>query len=135
MSDGEISVKEPIVAGGLFSGLEVLALLGVPLWVLVFSVVHAMQVADVARAFQATLAADEVVDIWSVVVNPWLLLFSGVVSLAIAFSLIVVIGGGTLLWRVVAGGVNVAADRRSHRRYRTLVGNDEMAADAWDGEE
>ncbi len=132
MADREQTpITEPIVVGELLAGGEALLVAAAPLFVLVFCVVHGVTVQDIVRTVTPTLAANEQLDLWSVILAPSLLLSSAIISFLIAFVLVFVTAAGVIVWRLAAWGLGTASDRSSMRRYGALADADTVAADAW----
>jgi len=127
----QTSVQEPLVLGELLSGGEALLVLAGPLYILVFCVVHTVQVQEVARTLRPILASDETLNVWEIITDLWLIAISGVFSLAITLALILVTAIGVVIWRFADWMISRSASSRSRRRYQALAGDDVVEADAW----
>lgn len=126
--DGD-QTREPLVIGELVSGLEALAVLGLPAFCLVFCVIHTVQVQEMIRQVR-TIAPTEI-DVWEVILDGWLLTFSLVLSSGVTAVFLVVTALGVITWRLVASGVGILSTRRRSRHYAALGGANVMEADAW----
>ncbi|MFK7928517.1 MAG: hypothetical protein AB8H79_10020 [Myxococcota bacterium] len=137
MKERGLSVREPLLLGGLFTGLEVLVLLVLPLWLLVFCIVHALHVANAMRIMNETALEGDALPIWMVMITPSMVLLSAGTALVVSVPVVVTVGIGTVVWRLFANLLERRSQRSAYKRYRGMAENDEMAPNAWgmDGEE
>lgn len=127
----DVPVKEPLLIGELFAGAEALLVVAVPLGVLSFCVVHTVQVQGMVRAVRGTLPPNTELSVWSVIVDPGLILISLMASFIFSSLLVMVTGVGVVLWRLIAWQLDRASLSRSRRRYDALDGEVVLEADAW----
>lgn len=123
-------VRQPPVIGELIAGVEALLVVSAPVFVLLFCVVHTLQVQGAMRTLQAA-QPEEVVSVWTVITNFVLLVLSFGFSCVGTFVLVFVTGLGVVVWRLVAWGVGYLGDVRSKQHYRALAGEVVMEKDAW----
>lgn len=119
------ATREPFY-GSCFGLLSLGALVGGPVWVLMFAVIHATAV---ARVFQSArdsgVPIDELgVSVWSVAASIPMILSSGAQSFVLTLLLLVLIAAGLIVLRTVAARLDARLSQRAISRY---------AADAADG--
>jgi hypothetical protein len=130
------TVTEPFLVGSALGMVTLLAIVGVPIWMMITAVIHTQNIQGALT--QLRLARQEGLDVggqdvlfWEVLLSPALLVLAGVQALVITVLVVGAVAAGVALWRWLDRSAERGASRRARRRYDAMDGDVVVRTDAW----